>query len=424
MSETHQPLSEEAILVSTSFGREQNASQRLEEFYELVASAGIRAKLALKVRRPRPDSKYLIGSGKAAELREQAQAHNISLTLLDRDLSPSQIRNLELYTCTRVIGYTGLILDIFAQRAQSHEGKLQVELAQLEYLATHLVRGWTHLERQKGGIGLRGPGEKQLETDRRLLKRRVATIKNELKSLKCRHRQRRRTRRKNALPLVALVGYTNSGKSTLFNALTKADVNSENMLFATLDLVTRRLELKDCTVLISDTVGFIRDLPHELIEAFNATLAEVCDADLILCIEDAADSKRLEKRRCVEQVLEKIGARDNKRIRVMNKIDQLDDIKARIDFNGTSAKTIYLSALNGAGIDLLRHALQSEIVSKRKTYRLCLPADAGALRTALYDSKKVLSDRYIPGQGWLLELSLEQSDIRKLQAQVARHGNG
>ena len=424
MNEAHQPISESAILVATSFGRERNDSQHLEEFYELVASAGIQADLVLKVRRPRPESKYLIGSGKATELREQAQEHNISLTIIDRDLSPGQIRNLEQYTRTRVITYTGLILDIFAQRAQSHEGKLQVELAQLEYLATHLVRGWTHLERQKGGIGLRGPGEKQLETDRRLLKRRVATIKNELKSIKLQHEQRRRTRKKNAFPLIALVGYTNTGKSTLFNALTSADVDSADMLFATLDPITRRLELENSVVLISDTVGFIRNLPHELIDAFNATLVEVSDADLILCVEDASDPQRLEKRRCVEQVLEEIGAENIKRIRVMNKIDQSSDAKARIDPNGDAfVKTIYLSALKGIGINLLCQVLQSEIAAKKITYRLCLPPDAGALRASLYGDKKVIKDRYIPGQGWLLELSLEQNDMRKLQAQTTRIRN-
>ena len=416
MREAHQFLSESAILLSTSFGRERKDTRHLEEFHELVASAGIHAELVLNVRRSRPDSKYLIGSGKASELRELAQAHDISLTIIDRDLSPGQIRNLEQHTCTRVITYTGLILDIFAQRAQSYEGKLQVELAQLEYFATHLVRGWTHLERQKGGIGLRGPGEKQLETDRRLLKRRVATIKKELKSIKHQHEQRRRNRQKNALPLIALVGYTNTGKSTLFNALTSANVDSADMLFATLDLVTRRLELEDCTVLVSDTVGFIRNLPHELIDAFNATLVEVRDADLILCVEDASDPQRLEKRCCVEQVLDKIGAGDIKRIRIMNKIDRLDDTKAVIDFNGSAS--VYISALEGTGIDLLRDALQREIAAKKTLYRLCLPPDAGAIRASLYDNKRVVKDRYIPGQGWLLELSLEQTDVHRLQSKV------
>ena len=417
MREAHQFLSESAILLSTSFGRERKDTRHLEEFCELVASAGIHAELVLKVRRNRPDSKYLIGSGKASELRKLAQAHNISLTIIDRDLSPGQIRNLEQHTCTQVITYTGLILDIFAQRARSYEGKLQVELAQLEYFATHLVRGWTHLERQKGGIGLRGPGEKQLETDRRLLRRRVATIKKELKGIKHQHEQRRRNRQKNALPLIALVGYTNTGKSTLFNALTSANVDSADMLFATLDLVTRRLELEDCTVLVSDTVGFIRNLPHELIDAFNATLVEVRDADLILCVEDASDPQRLEKRRCVEQVLDKIGAGDIKRIRIMNKIDRLDDTKAAIDFNGSaSTKSVYISALKGTGIDLLRHTLRSEITTKKTIYRLCLPPAAGAIRASLYDNKRVVNDRYIPGQGWLLELSLEQTDVSRLRS--------
>ena len=422
MVKTHQTLAEEAILVATNFGYERNNLQYVEEFRELVSSAGILGKHLLKVRRPRPDARYLIGSGKAAELRAQAQMHNIGLTIIDRDLSPGQIRNLEQYTATRVIGYTGLILDIFAQRAQSYEGKLQVELAQLEYLSTHLVRGWTHLERQKGGIGLRGPGEKQLETDRRLLKRRVAKIKNELKSINYRHQQRRRTRKRNALPLIALVGYTNTGKSTLFNALTAAHVAAANMLFATLDPVIRRLELEDCTVLVSDTVGFIRNLPHELIAAFNATLAEIRDANLIVYVEDASDPKRLEKRRCVEQVVAEIGGEDIKCIRVMNKIDQLDNVKAGIDVNGgTVAKTVYLSALKGIGINLLRQALQSEITAKRNTYHLHLPPNAGALRAALHNNKRVVKEHYVVGKGWSLELSLEQIELKKLQSQTMPH---
>ena len=422
MNTAHASQPEKAILVATHFGHEQDNLAHIEEFCELVSSAGIHGKHLLKVHRSKPEPRYLIGAGKAAELREQAQANDISLTIVDRDLSRSQIRNLEQYSGTRVISYAGLILDIFAQRARSYEGKLQVELAQLEYLSTHLVRGWTHLERQKGGIGLRGPGEKQLETDRRLLRRRVATIKNELKSIKHRYQQRRRTRRKNALPSVALVGYTNTGKSTLFNALTTAQVDSADMLFVTLDPITRRLELEDCTLLVSDTVGFIRNLPHQLIEAFNATLSEVRDANLILCVEDASDPKRLEKRRCVEQVLQQIGAGDIKCIRVMNKIDLLDNAKAKVDFNAdASVRMIHLSALKGVGINLLRQALHDEIVANRRTYSLHLPASAGALRAELYDNKRVVKDRYIPGHGWLLELSLEQIELQKLRTRAMLH---
>lgn len=350
-----------AILVSANFGYRPNGNQFLTEFRELVTSAGIKIGALLEVYRRRPDPRYLIGSGKVSEISKISEQQKIDLTIINQDLSPSQIRNLEKRTRTRVISYTGLILDIFAQRACSHEGKLQVELAQLEYLATHLVRGWTHLERQKGGIGLRGPGEKQLETDRRLLRRRMANIKSELERIKRQRAQRRRIRKKNALPMIALVGYTNTGKSTLFNVLTAAGVDSANRLFETLDPVTRRLRLASRTVLISDTVGFIKDLPHELIEAFNATLVEVREADLILCVEDAADPQRLEKYHYVQKILQEVGAANIRQIRVLNKIDLCDDAEISAQFSEGCASTVRLCALEGRGINLLCNVLEREI---------------------------------------------------------------
>jgi len=422
MAETQQALSEQALLVATRFGRETDSDQHLQEFCELATSAGLKATQILKVYRRCPEPKYLIGAAKASELAALAQEHAVALTIVDRDLSPGQIRNLEKHTQTRVISYAGLILDIFAQRAQSHEGKLQVELAQLDYLSTHLIRGWTHLERQKGGIGLRGPGEKQLESDRRLLRRRVATIKKELKRIKCQHTQRKRTRRKNDLPLVALVGYTNSGKSTLFNALTAAAVDTADKLFATLDPITRRLELEQCSVLLSDTVGFIRNLPHELIEAFNATLAEVRDADIIVCVEDAADPNRLEKRHCVAEVLAEIGVAHIKQIRVLNKIDlcgMRGGVESATDSN---IKTVCLSALEGVGVELLCSTLHAEISKNRLSYQLRLPLNAAALRAFLYSHKHIVKDRYIADWGWQLDLSLTPSDVRKLELHAGRCG--
>jgi len=295
----------------------------LEEFAELARSAGASVVGSLNARVERPNPRYYVGTGKAEELREHRQALDADLILVNHALSPVQERNLEKLTECRVVDRTGLILDIFAQRARSHEGKLQVELAQLKHMSTRLVRGWTHLERQRGGaIGLRGPGETQLELDRRLLADRVKQLQKRMEKVETQHATARRSRQRNALPVVALVGYTNAGKSTLFNALTGSAVYAADQLFATLDPTLRRLDGLDCgPILLADTVGFIRDLPHDLVAAFRSTLAEARDADLLLHIVDASDPERDERIADVETVLAEIGAEDLPQVLVYNKID-------------------------------------------------------------------------------------------------------
>ena len=388
-----------------------------DEFVELVASAGVESRGLMCARRTRPDPRYFIGSGKADEVRQWVRGNDVRLLIVNHDLTPGQERNLESRIQARVLDRTGLILDIFSQRAQSHEGKLQVELAQLEYLSTRLVRGWSHLERQKGGIGLRGPGEKQLETDRRLLRRRMDGIARQLQGIKRQREQRRRRRRKNALFSVALVGYANAGKSTLFHALTHSGAAGESRLFATLDPLVRRVELPGGGVLIGDTVGFIRNLPHELIEAFNATLLEVRESDLILHVEDASDPDCAEHRCQVEAVLASIGAADIPKINVFNKIDRIGEQPCLVRGNGAHAGVagVRLSALSRQGLDLLKQALREQLSPRRRTYRLDVPMGAPALRAFLYDNGSILSERFVPDEGWTLQFELEESALRRLQ---------
>ncbi len=305
----------------------------VNEFQELAQSAGARVLSLVTGTRQAPDPKYFVGTGKAEEIRQQVLAHQVKLVLIDHNLSPTQERNLERLLQCRVLDRTGLILDIFAQRARSFEGKLQVELAYLNHLSTRLVRGWTHLERQRGGIGLRGgPGETQLEVDRRLIRNRIKTIKKRLEKVRKQREQGRRARSKAIIPTIALVGYTNVGKSTLFNLLTGAEVYSANQLFATLDPTLRRVFIPEGgAVILADTVGFIRHLPHQLIEAFRATLEEVSKADLLLHVVDVHDLERSAHIAQVNQVLEEIGADEVPRILVYNKIDLCSEIEPHIE---------------------------------------------------------------------------------------------
>ncbi|MBU1237193.1 MAG: GTPase HflX [Gammaproteobacteria bacterium] len=348
---------ENAILVQLDLG-EGDYAERLEEFRLLVTSAGAQPLAIVSGRRQRPDPATFAGKGKVAEIGEAARLHGADLILFNHELAPGQQRNLERDLGMRVVDRSSLILDIFALRAKSHEGKLQVELAQLQHLATRLVRGWTHLERQKGGIGLRGPGEKQLETDRRLLGKRVAFLKDRLKRLERQRQVRRRARVRGEVLAVSLVGYTNAGKSTLFNALTKGGAYTADQLFATLDTTSRRVFVEGVgQIVVSDTVGFIRDLPHALVASFHATLEETAEADLLLHVVDSANPDRDQQMAAVEAVLEEIGASAVRQVVVWNKIDATGvDPGVEHDECG-NIKRVRVSARTGAGLALLRDLL-------------------------------------------------------------------
>ncbi len=348
---------ETAVLVQLDLGGKDFA-ERLSEFELLVSSAGVTAREKVHGRRQSPDAATFAGKGKVAEIGEVKNALGAEVVIFNHELSAGQQRNLEKILECRVIDRSALILDIFAQRAKSFEGKLQVELAQLEHLATRLVRGWTHLERQKGGIGLRGPGEKQLETDRRLLGKRVKILKERLELLERQRGVRRRQRGRNELPTVSIVGYTNAGKSTLFNALTHAGAYAADQLFATLDTTSRRLYLgEEGRIVLSDTVGFIRDLPHSLVAAFHATLEETANADLLLHVVDSASDDRDQQIYAVNKVLAEIGAADVPQVLVWNKIDlRAGEPGVDRDEYGKIAR-VRLSARTGSGLDSLRTVL-------------------------------------------------------------------
>ena len=358
---------ERAVIVQLDLG--QGAlDERLDELRLLVSSAGATVEAVVVGRRASPDPALFAGQGKVQEILEAALAHDADLVIFNHALSPGQQRNLEKTLERRVIDRTALILDIFALRAKSHEGKLQVELAQLSHLATRLVRGWSHLERQKGGIGLRGPGEKQLETDRRLLGHRVKTLKTRLAQIEKQRRTRRRSRDRRNVLSVSLVGYTNAGKSTLFNALTKAGIYAADQLFATLDTTSRRVFVGEGMVVLSDTVGFIRDLPHALVAAFHATLEETAQADLLLHVVDAASPDHEAQINAVNEVLDEIGAGQTPQIQIFNKIDLTVATAEVLRDECDKIKRIFLSARTGEGLDLLRDTLSDvRIASVRKS---------------------------------------------------------
>ena len=404
---------ERAILVQIAHPSAE-AEMALAEFKELAISAHAEVIAVVLGTRTKPDAKYYVGLGKAEEIRDAVLAHEVELVLVNHELTPSQERNLErLFEC-RVVGRSGLILDIFAQRAHTFEGKLQVELAQLQHMSTRLIRGWTHLESQKGGIGLRGPGETQLETDRRLLKERIKIINKRLEKVKQDRDQNRRARQKAAIATVSLVGYTNAGKSSLFNALTGAKIYAADQLFATLDPTMRKLDLPGSAhIILADTVGFIRDLPHQLVAAFLATLEETKAADLLLHVIDMSDPHWPETARAVEKVLQEIGVEGINLIQVFNKIDLLEAFNAPPAVAGEPCK-IYVSAKSGAGLLALQEAIVTELQGTIVDEEIELTPNDAKLRARLYDTGAVLSETLTDAGGWRVHIRMSHEEKQRL----------
>lgn len=418
---------ERAILVDLDFGIRPEETGDAQEFRDLARAAGALPLATITGRRDQPEAKYFLSKGKLEDLKQLVIAQEAQLVLFNHELSPAQERNLEQELACRVLSRTGLILDIFAQRARTHEGMLQVELAQLEHLSTRLVRGWTHLERQKGGIGLRGPGETQLETDRRLLRIRIQAIKERLKRVRNQREQSRKKRQKADIPTVALVGYTNAGKSALFNKLTQAHVSVANQLFVTLDPTLRVLEIPVVGKLIlADTVGFISNLPHKLVDAFRATLEETTQAALLAHVIDAHDEYWETRLQQVDEVLEEINAKEVAQLIVFNKIDLLEEPwsstgKVEYDEQGLPTK-VWISALTGAGLDKLQEAFELRLAALGKialTGVLALSTLQSALRAKLYDLGCVTKEEVQPdGEGWLLSLKMSQVQWDRLLSQM------
>jgi GTP-binding protein HflX len=405
---------ERAVLVGVGIGHPVDPNDTAE-FAALAASAGTLWVGQVLASRPRPDPKYFVGSGKADEIRACAEENSADVVLVDQTLTPSQERNLEKVTGRRVLDRNGLILDIFAQRARSFEGKLQVELAQLSHLASRLVRGWTHLERQKGGIGLRGPGETQLETDRRLVAKRIRTLKARLEKLARQRDTSRHVRREVPVPTVALVGYTNAGKSTLFNALTGSATFVADQLFATLDPTVRQVQLAGIgEVVLADTVGFVRALPHELVAAFRSTLQEAREADLLLHVVDAGDPLRDERTLQVREVLRGIGAGEIRELVVLNKIDLVGEQPRIVHGADGVATLVSVSAITGAGLPALREALAHAVRPNQVRRTLHLELLAAAVRSDLYRRNAVRTERQCDDGSWDLDVELDLTEVAKL----------
>jgi GTP-binding protein HflX len=404
---------ERAVLVQLALPG-VDAEKALEEFKELALSANAEVLDCVTGSRATPDAKYYVGKGKAEDISLLVKTLDAELVLVNHELSPSQERNLEkLFEC-RVVDRSGLILDIFAQRARTFEGKLQVELAQLQHLSTRLVRGWTHLERQKGGIGLRGPGETQLETDRRLLRDRIRYINKRLEKVRCSRDQNRQARKKAALATVSLVGYTNAGKSTLFNVLTGDDTFVADQLFATLDPTMRKLELPGSSaVILADTVGFIRDLPHHLVEAFRATLEETQQADLLLHVIDVSDPNWRENVFSVQKVLDELGVNEIPIIQVFNKIDLQEGWLAKVDYTADSCK-VWISAFKGIGLDLLREAIAAQLHGQILIEDIVVQSSKAKLRAQLYQLGAVLSETIADNGDWCLRIRITAQQKQRL----------
>ena len=413
-----------AILVHLNLHSESEPEDP-KEFEELVISAGGVPASLLIGSKGTPNPRYFVGTGKLEELKQLVYEHCANLVIFNHSLSPSQERNLESELECRVLDRTGLILDIFAQRALTHEGKLQVELAQLQHMSTRLVRGWTHLERQKGGIGLRGPGETQLETDRRLLRYRIKSILKRLAKVRSQRNQGRRSREKAQIPTISLVGYTNAGKSTLFNRLSKAGVYVADKLFATLDPTMRRIELDDLgPVILADTVGFISHLPHKLIEAFKATLEETKNAKLLLHVVDAASEMRKINIKHVNDVLSEIGAIGLPTLIIYNKIDLVDQFKERIDRDENGRPTsVWLSAQTGLGCGLLFQAISEILAKDMISKKIRLNPSMGKLRSILYTNNAVLDEKLEENGDFLLEVKTPKANYKRILKEAKINSN-
>lgn len=387
-----------------------------EEFRRLAASTGAEIVGFVGGSRRLPDPRYFVGGGKAEEIAEQVNACDADLVIFNHGLSPAQERNLEAEVKARVLDRAGMILDIFARRARTHEGKLQVELAQLNHLVTRLVRGWSHLERQKGGIGLRGPGESQLEMDRRMIHDRMRQVRRRIEQVRRSRALNRQRRDRRDIPLVSLVGYTNAGKSTLFEKLTGNDTYVADQLFATLDTTLRQLPLPPHeAVILADTVGFVRDLPHTLVTAFRATLEETASASLLLHVQDAADEERDVQCEAVESVLEEIQADEVPRLDVYNKIDAIEGAQPRLDRDEFGRPVrVWISAASGAGLDLLLQAIGERLYAQVRQWRIHLPADQGRLRAEFFRLEAVLDESFDDDGSAQLHIRMEEAQLERL----------
>jgi GTPase len=408
---------ENVILIHIDLNQ-YDSQDDLREFQLLAKSSGANILTTLTAVLHKPVVKYFIGQGKAEEIAACVKNMSADLVIFNHSLSPAQERNLERLLHCRVVDRVGLILDIFAQRARTFEGKLQVELAQLQHLSTRLIRGWTHLERQKGGIGLRGPGESQLETDRRIVRTRISVIKQRLQKVRLQRQQNRAARKKIGLPVISLVGYTNAGKSTVFNRLTQASVYVADQLFATLDPTIRRIDLAEIgACALADTVGFIRHLPHDLVESFRATLDETREADLLLHVIDARDSARVEHIEQVYAVLKEIGASNIPTLEVFNKVDLLDNVPARIEYNKEGViERVWLSAMMGVGLEYLQRAITERLCHNRLQQQIRLSANQGKLRASLYSRGAVIAEEITDDGDILLTIRMGREEFERLSA--------